>query len=208
MNYLDKRDNRLFPKKGHYESVSVEHSPEWLGATFVYTRYTGNARVYFPILKGKLVFKVQGSIGYIQGDDIPISELYYLGGISNVRGYSLRSISPTVRVGTEASPDAGLAEFTVGGDKQVYFNFELEFPILDSVGIRGVVFYDMGNVYGVDETLFVPKEKLPLGMRHAVGFGVRWMSPIGPLRFEWGFPLTRRANDDAYQFEFTIGNSF
>ena len=96
----------------------------------------------------------------------------------------------------------------MGGDKQVYFNFELEFPILDSVGIRGVVFYDMGNVYGVDETLFVPKEKLPLGMRHAVGFGVRWMSPIGPLRFEWGFPLTRRANDDAYQFEFTIGNSF
>lgn len=205
---LDKRDNRLFPKKGHYESASVEHSPEWLGASFVYTRYSGNARIYFPILQGKLVFKMQGAFGYIQGDDIPISELYYLGGISNVRGYSLRSISPTVRVGTEGLPDASLAEFTVGGNKQAYINFELEFPILDAVGIRGVVFYDMGNVYAVDETLFVPKNKLPLGMRHAIGFGIRWISPIGPLRFEWGFPLTRRVNDDPYQFEFTIGNSF
>ncbi|MDR0965647.1 MAG: outer membrane protein assembly factor BamA [Myxococcales bacterium] len=204
----DKRDNRLFPKRGHYESASVEHSPEWLGASFIYTRYSGNVRLYFPILKGQLVFKVQGALGYIQGDDIPISELYYLGGISNVRGYALRSISPTVRVGTEGLPDASLSEFTVGGDKQAYFNFELEFPILDSVGIRGVAFYDMGNVYGVDETIFSPKGKLPLGMRHSVGFGVRWISPIGPLRFEWGFPLTRRSTDDSYQFEFTIGNSF
>ena len=204
----DRRDNRLFPRRGHYESASVEHSPEWLGADFVYTRYSGNVRLYFPIAGGRLVFKVQGTAGYIQGDNIPISELYYLGGISNIRGYAMRSVSPIVRVGSEGKPDAGLSDFTVGGDKQAYFNFELEFPIFDTLGIRGVVFYDMGNVYAADETMFSPKQKLPLGMRHAVGFGVRWMSPIGPLRFEWGFPLTRRASDDSYQFEFTIGNSF
>ncbi len=204
----DRRDNRLFPRRGHYETVSVEHSPEWLGADFVYTRYSGNVRLYFPIAKGRLVFKVQGTMGYIQGDDIPISELYYLGGISNIRGYALRSVSPIVRVGSEGKPDAGLSDFTVGGNKQAYFNFELEFPIFDTLGIRGVVFYDMGNVYAADETMFSPKKRLPLGMRHAVGFGVRWMSPIGPLRFEWGFPLTRRVSDDSYQFEFTIGNSF
>ena len=49
---------------------------------------------------------------------------------------------------------------------------------------------------------------LPLGMLHSVGFGVRWFSPIGPLRFEWGFPLTPRPQDGPYDFEFTIGNFF
>jgi outer membrane protein insertion porin family len=43
---------------------------------------------------------------------------------------------------------------------------------------------------------------------YSVGFGVRWFSPIGPLRFEWGIPLTRRPGDQPIQFEFTIGNSF
>jgi outer membrane protein insertion porin family len=43
---------------------------------------------------------------------------------------------------------------------------------------------------------------------HSVGFGIRWFSPLGPLRFEVGFPLTRRAIDDPYLFEFTIGNFF
>ena len=49
---------------------------------------------------------------------------------------------------------------------------------------------------------------LPLGLFHSVGFGIRWFSPLGPLRFETGFPLTRRPIDDTYLFEFTIGNFF
>lgn len=207
LNY-DKRNNRLFPTKGHYESFTVEHSPSWLGATFQYTRYLANARFYQPIYGG-LVFKAQGTLGYIQGDDIPISELFFLGGINSVRGYMLRSVSPTVNVGSEASPDATTRRFAVGGNKQAYFNFELEFPIFEKVGIRGVAFYDMGNVYADNERFFSPRsEKLPLGMRHSVGVGFRWFSPIGPLRFEWGIPLNRRPEDESYQFEFTIGNFF
>ncbi len=204
----DRRDNRLFPSSGFYQQLSLEHSPSWLGATFLFTRYTANSRWYYPLPFG-LVAKAQGVFGYIQGENLPISELYFAGGINTIRGYILRSIAPSVRIGQNKNPSAQLTEFFVGGNKQVVFNLELEFPIFEKVGIRGVVFYDMGNVYAEDETLFRPKRgDLPLGMFHSPGFGFRWFSPIGPLRFEWGFPLVRRATDDAYQFQFTIGNFF
>jgi outer membrane protein insertion porin family len=89
------------------------------------------------------------------------------------------------------------------------------------------VFADAGNVYAEEENFFYLGNKireqqrspgdpelfnvksLPLGLFWSVGFGFRWFSPIGPLRFEWGIPLTRRPSDDKGPlFEFSIGNSF
>ena len=78
-------------------------------------------------------------------------------------------------------------------------------------GLRGVVFYDAGNVFSEKENFFQSSQRggtLPLGLFHSTGFGLRWFSPLGPLRFEVGFPLTRRPIDDSYLFEFTIGNFF
>ncbi len=209
INY-DRRDNRLFPSAGNYQSLSVEYSPEWLGASFKFTRYLANSRWYVPLPLG-IVFKSQGTLGYINGTNIPISELYFAGGINTLRGFALRTVSPTVRVGTERSPEATLYDFAVGGNKQLLFNFELEFPIFEKVGIRGLVFYDMGNVWAESENFFHSNAtgvNLPLGMFHSLGFGFRWFSPIGPLRFEWGIPLTRRGVDQPILFEFTIGNFF
>ncbi len=97
----------------------------------------------------------------------------------------------------------------MGGNKDFVINFELEFPIVPKVGIKGVVFLDAGNSYGVNSGYFQdPQHSLPLGMFWATGFGIRWFSPVGPLRFEWGFPLTPRPIDEPVLFEFTIGNSF
>ena len=79
--------------------------------------------------------------------------------------------------------------------------FELEFPLVKDAGIRGVAFYDIGAA----EERFYPN-----GFREDVGFGVRWFSPIGPLRFEWGFPLDRVAGnlEEASEFHFAIGAPF
>jgi outer membrane protein insertion porin family len=77
--------------------------------------------------------------------------------------------------------------------------------------VRGVMFYDAGNTFSESENLFESAQRngtLPLGLFHSVGLGLRWFSPLGPLRFEVGFPLTRRSIDDPYLFEFTIGNFF
>jgi outer membrane protein insertion porin family len=70
------------------------------------------------------------------------------------------------------------------------------------MGIRGVVFLDAGNAWGAEELMD------PRVLRTSAGFGVRWNSPVGPLRFEWGFPLRPRPGEDRSMFEFTIGNSF
>lgn len=205
----DTRNNRLFPSKGFVQSASVERAAPALGSDFNYTRYQGISRWYFE-LPWRFVFKVNATVGFIDGEDLPISELYYLGGINSVRGYSLRSIAPERPVPTDSSdPQAPTGSWTVGGNKQLVLNNELEFPIAEQVGIRGVVFYDLGNVFAEDQSFFdEPNYDLPLDLFHSVGFGFRWFSPIGPLRFEWGIPLTPREGDESILFEFTIGNSF
>jgi outer membrane protein insertion porin family len=209
----DRRDNRLFPTKGFMEFASVEVGPQWLGSTFKFARYTANSRFYVPMFAG-FVFKGNVNVGYIQALDpnspLPVSELYLIGGINSLRGYPLASVSPRSLVPTTARADANLVPFVTGGDKEFILNLEVEFPIVEKVGIRGVVFYDMGNAFATSARFFEDKTyNLPLGMLHSVGFGVRWFSPVGPLRFEWGIPLTRRPGiDQPVQFEFTIGNFF
>ncbi|ATB32524.1 outer membrane protein assembly factor BamA [Melittangium boletus] len=208
----DKRNNRLFPSKGFIHYGSVEYAPSFLGGSFLFARYTAYSRLYFPLPLGA-VFKTNATIGYIQPLDtnrpLPISELYYLGGINSLRGYFLRSISPNLSAPSSSSPDAVISRIDVGGNKQLILNLELEFPVFEKAGIRGVVFYDAGNAYASNERFFQDKQdKIPLGLFQSVGFGFRWFSPVGPLRFEWGIPLTRRADDQPILFEFTIGNFF
>ncbi|HYO51584.1 outer membrane protein assembly factor BamA [Archangium sp.] len=209
----DKRNNRLFPSKGFIHYGSVEYAPSWLGGSFLFTRYSGYSRLYFPLPLGA-VFKTNFTIGYIQQLDsnrpLPISELYYLGGINSLRGYTLRSISPSLLAPTSGSPDAPIERLNVGGNKQFIANLELEFPIFEKAGIRGVVFFDAGNAFATNERFFqdLQDPRLPLGLFTSVGFGFRWFSPVGPLRFEWGIPLNKRPDDEPILFEFTIGNFF
>lgn len=206
-----------------------------------FQRYSLTARAYMSFdewlpLKG-VVLKSNLEMGFINSKNELVFENFYMGGFNTIRGYFLRSISPVARVGPLGDPSSPLQEFRTGGNKQLFTNIELEFPILEQVGIRGVFFFDAGNVYGKDENLFYagntpnpllasttcgggvcwdPRTALPLGLFYAVGAGVRWFSPIGPLRFELGFPLTPRprdtfgfaAGDQPFSFEFNVGNSF
>ena len=222
----DKRDNRLFPTRGFFHSVSAEAAPPFLAPSFLFgsqvnlfTRYTLDSRYYHPLFWG-VVARAKLAAGYVKSWDdahpVPVSEFYYLGGINSVRGYRLLSISPTQPAGSQPRPDAQLFDFAGGGNKQVTLNLELEFPIFEKVGIRGVVFFDMGNTYRPGSFLSDPDHPgLALSMFKSVGFGFRWFSPIGPLRFEWGIPLDRRLDrltgvyqDSAIDFQFTIGNFF
>ncbi|HZH03708.1 MAG TPA: outer membrane protein assembly factor BamA, partial [Myxococcaceae bacterium] len=209
----DKRNNRLFPSKGFMQFASAELAPSFLGSDFQYARYTAFTRFYIPIIWG-FVFKTNANIGYVQQLNperrVPLSELYQLGGINSIRGYQLNSISPTILVGGNNQADAAVTQFSIGGNKQLTLNFELEFPIFEKVGIRGVFFYDAGNAFSQDEKFFQSRQyDLPYGLFQSAGFGFRWFSPLGPLRFEWGFPLNRRPGiDQPLLFEFTIGNFF
>ena len=219
----DSRDNRLFPTKGFYNTISAEVADHFLLSENVFTRYEAVGRFFYPIW-GPFVFRMKLEAGLIASRDprgVPIFERYFVGGIYDIRGFAPRSLGPTIRAPSSQAPDASLSNFLVGGNMQVLGNAEIEFPIFDKVGIRGVVFTDMGNAfnledqyckirpYGVDASKDPCSSPLNLGAyRQSWGFGFRWFSPIGPLRFEWGVPFRTLPGEQPIVFEFTIGNFF
>ena len=112
-----------------------------------------------------------------------------------------RASKPRDHLLDEAADD----RLVVGGTETWINNFELELPIIKQAGISTVTFFDAGNAFGdpwgvghIDIT----------DLRFSYGFGVRWFSPMGPLRFEWGFPIGRKPGERAQVFEFTIGSFF
>src|SRR5690606_8696956 len=102
-------------------------------------------------------------------------------------------------------PSAGDSPLVVGGTQSWVNNLELESPIVRSAGISLVVFFDAGNAFGDP---WGQGGINPLKLRTAAGAGIRWRSPIGPLRFEWGFPLKRREDERSNVFDFSIGSFF
>jgi outer membrane protein insertion porin family len=217
----DKRDNRLFPTSGFFLAASSEVAPPFLApeslfgdAVNLFTRYSFDARYYQPVWRG-IVARGKLTLGLIRDWDanhpVPISERFFVGGINSVRGYRFLSIAPRRSVRVLDTPDSPSELITVGGDKQAVVNLELEFPLFPEAGIRGVAFMDMGNAFAKGQ---YSDPEVSLSLYKSVGFGIRWISPIGPLRFEWGFPLNRRTDpagdvvDEPVDFQFTIGNFF
>ena len=200
----DSRDNRLFPTSGWYNQFSVEWADQYLGSENEFVRLQANSRFYVP-LPLDLVFKVWARLGYITSigeKPVPIFERFFVGGIYTVRGFDRNSLGPELAVAAVRDPDTTLSGFNIGGNKQVILNTEIEIPIFTQVGIRGVVFLDTGQAYDDGSPIDLAE------LRYSAGLGVRWWSPVGPLRFEWGFPLDRKPGEDPVVFEFTIGNSF
>jgi outer membrane protein insertion porin family len=222
----DSRNNRLFPSEGWYHTVFVEWADRLTASENVFLRWGGFARHYRD-LWGPFVLKLNAEVGVTTSSDplgVPISERYLIGGIFDVRGFRPRSLGPILRTGRD--PDEPQEALPLGGNLQVIWNSEVEFPLFKRVGISGVVFFDMGNAYNLEarycsgldsvrpsvslkfDPCFRFPDSLIYGIRKSVGFGFRWFSPIGPLRFEWGIPLDRQANEEPLVFEFTIGNFF
>ena len=83
----------------------------------------------------------------------------------------------------------------------MYYNIEYRFPLLKSQGITGLVFFDTGNVWLNHEYSFSD-------LRQSVGCGIRWYSPMGPLRVEYGKNLDPEDWEDSGKWEFSIGGGF
>jgi outer membrane protein insertion porin family len=186
----DTTDDYIFPTKGTKANISVTQAGGPLQGDASYTQYGASLFAYYP-LPLDVVFGVKGRIGYVQshgGDEnIPISVRYVLGGINSLRGF--RYIG-TTNPGTD---DA------IGGTTMLLFNVEMVFPLVKDAGMKGVVFYDAGNTW--NDRYYLDD------LRQSVGLGLRWYSPIGPLRLEYGYILNRKGlNDDSTgRWEFTIG---
>lgn len=198
----DTRNNRIFPTKGMYHMVENEVSGSKLGGDNDYYRVTGNSRFYYPIFWG-IIAKANAKIGYMKGlgdRPVPLYERYFTGGVYSLRGFMPRSIGPKLQIpGSPTGPDQ---EFVYGGNKLLLFNGEIEAPIYEPAGIRAVFFLDAGNAFAEQENYSLTN------LRSNWGLGLRWQSPMGPLRFEWGVPFNPQAGEDPVVFNFTIGSLF
>ncbi len=208
----DKRDDRFSPTKGIFGSVSLEYAG--LGGELDYTKGYSTFRFYKTVV-GELVWRNNLNYGFISSNDpnkdLPFNELFLLGGANSLRGFewfsvgrrkrSQKTYDAAIGQGFSQKDAENLAMRPFGGTQQFYYNLEFEFPLIKEAGIKGVVFYDIGNA---DNELTLSD------MRSDVGFGFRWFSPIGPLRFEWGFPLDRKEayDEGPSNFEFAIGAPF
>jgi outer membrane protein insertion porin family len=124
-----------------------------------------------------------------------------VGGAGSVRGYhygTVGTIGPDGPV--EVGPDGSLNR--VGGNKELIFNFEFTFPIVPAARLKGLLFYDMGRAFNNYEAIRSTQ------LRHSYGWGFWWLSPMGPLRFEWGYIVNQKPTDQPSQFEFSIGAQF
>lgn len=206
----DRRNNRMFPTDGFYSSFSFEHAG--LGGDLNYSEVLLNARFYQPVY-GSLIFRnnvVYGLLFSNSSDDIiPINQLYRIGGPNSIRGYNFftvaqRRFSPQAYsgfLGGGVPHPWHMAHRPYGGTQQFYYNAELEWGLVKEAGIKGVVFFDVGQA---DDSLSFDR------IKSSYGAGIRWISPMGPLRFEWGFPIDpdERYGEKTVNFDFSIHSTF
>lgn len=190
----DTTDYRLDPSTGYIASLATELAG--LGGTEKFVRVDLDGRYFYPLF-WSTVFSAHGRIGFIGevGDEpVPIDERYYLGGLNSLRGFEARTVGPRTLIAP------GVYEYT-GGNKAAYFNFEYLFPIVKEANIKGILFFDIGNAWDGDDTYFS-------SMRRSVGGGIRWFSPLGPLRLEWGYNLAPIEGEKQSDLQFSIGSFF
>lgn len=197
----DSRNNFLDPSAGNLTRTDVEYAGGPFGGDTDFIKYGISSRQWFP-LWWKTVFTIRGQYGIIDfsnnGNDLVVGERYFLGGPNSLRGYGFRRVGPRV-------PTADGDFVIIGGVQELLFSADYVFPIMPSVGLRGSLFFDMGNAFNDGQTPTLN----PMDLKKDVGFGIRWISPLGPLRLEIGFPLgDRLPGEDAYEIQFTVGTLF
>jgi outer membrane protein insertion porin family len=191
----DTTDRRINPSKGSIYGVSMEYAGGLLMGDDEFVKYIADTSQYFP-LWWEHIFHWHLRAGYVMpnGDagEVPVFERFYLGGINSVRGYTSGRISPY----DTATGDR------VGGNKMGFTNFEYLFPLFKEAGLMGVTFFDAGEVWA-------DGEDVDTDLKKSVGAGLRWYSPVGPLRFEYGYALDEVRNQGGKgKFEFSVGQFF
>ena len=189
----DQRDSALVPTRGRYQQANLEVGMP--GGVTYYRAYYQH-QWFYPLSKS-FTMAFNNEIGYGHGygsKDFPIFKNYYAGGIGSVRGYETSTLGPRDANGV-----------AIGGASKFIGNVEFIFPLPGSGVDRTVrlfTFFDYGNV-------FAEGQPYKLGdMRYSTGFGLSWLSPIGPLKISMGFPIKRKAQDQTQRVQFQIGTAF
>ena len=165
-----------------------------IGGTVGFNKIIGETGWYFPLL-WQTIGVLHGKVGYVkelEGKTLPDYDKFYMVGIDALRGFERGDLSPRDEEGNE-----------IGGNKFIQANVEIRFPLVPQAGAFGVAFFDTGNIWSNDEDVKLDD------LRESAGLGVRWLSPMGPVRLEYGWILDPQASDSGTgNWEFSMASAF
>jgi outer membrane protein assembly factor BamA len=206
----DTRNNALDPHKGTYASFEVDANPGFLGSSTTFTRLLAQG-AYYRELRPDWIWanSVRGGLLVpTRGEEIPISQRFFTGGGSTLRGFPLNGAGPQSAVPACSNPSdpatCSLIEVPIGGVQLLIINSELRFPLRIINRLGAAAFYDGGNVF--DPTL--PHQLFNLRYTNSVGLGFRYPTPIGPVRVDIGRNLNPVPGINPTQLFITLGQAF
>jgi translocation and assembly module TamA len=189
-------DDLFDPRRGIWSELSLEPGARFLGGDLDYAKATFDTRGYLPlgptVLAGRVAVGTIDAVGGAATDELPITKLYYAGGSGTVRGYGYQ------RLGTV--DDEGKA---IGGASELLASAELRVPLWKRFpDLGGVVFLDAG------ELSHRSYDWKPGKLRCSPGFGLRYATPIGPVRFDVGFPVNAPSRVQGHRIWLSVGQAF
>lgn len=184
----DSRDNFLDPHAGSLNAVYLTYAG--VGGDNKFGKAVLESSWFFPVTEST-TFSLRGTFGIakgLYGNPLPLYERFFVGGIYSLRGFGFGEAGPRDEKGV-----------IIGGTKKLVFNAEYTFPIFEEARLNGVIFFDSGAAYD---------DRSDLRLRQTAGGGIRWLSPIGPFRLEWGRNLDHRLGERKSRWEFAFGTFF
>jgi outer membrane protein insertion porin family len=204
----DTRDNALDAHKGLYDSLELDLNPQILGSNVSFGKFLAQAAAYKPI--GGIVWANSLRIGLeaaTAGSHVPIGQQFFSGGGSTLRGFPLNGAGPQNSIPACGNPsDPSTCAFIrvpTGGRQLVILNSELRIPLPIKKGLSLVTFYDGGNVFGP-----VGFKNFAANYTNSVGLGLRYATPVGPIRVDVGRNLSPIPGISATQYFITLGQAF
>jgi len=195
---IDTRDDFFNPRRGSRSSLFIENAGGILGADNYFVKLVGNTSWFFP-LPWNTTLNLRAQAGRIWGYGgklVPIYEKFFVGGIDTIRSFEYGVAGPVDRLTSDP----------LGATKMWVFSTEWIFPLSREIGLQGALFFDVGEGWGTNRGEVVNTR----GLAFAVGPGIRWYSPFGPIHIDLGFNLNKKKGrgEKAEVFQFTGGSAY
>jgi outer membrane protein insertion porin family len=191
---VDLRDDVFNPRKGALYGIVLKEALWVLGSQATFSKLTVQGSWFVPVNTSVLALSARAGMAwpFRETTEVPIHERFYVGGGTTVRGYQQDAIGPSV-------PDVNGNPIPQGGQSMVVLNIEIRFNPGEGFGV--VLFSDGGNVW--------PDQEIRLSdLRSSYGAGIRYGTPVGPLRIDYGQKIHKLPGESPGELHFSIGNTF
>jgi outer membrane protein insertion porin family len=204
----DTRDQPLDAHKGSFATLNLGITPTAFGSSADFTRFFGQYATYKQV--HGVVFAESARLGLAKGFSssfVPTSQLFFAGGGTTLRGFPIDQAGPQriVPFCNVLTGNSGCVNITVpvGGRQLFILNSEVRFPLKIMKALGGVVFYDGGNVYSA-----INLNQFVNNYTNTIGIGLRYSTPVGPIRIDFGHNLNPVPGIGANQYFITLGQAF